>query len=59
MNEKRTLAIVLDSYGEIVHRVLLTDDQIKFLEWLETNGYIDREIYNFQVMPNEEQPEII
>lgn len=56
MNDKnRTMVAVLDEDGDLSARLLLTDDQIRLLEWLKDNEHIDR-YSNFQILYNEIKP---
>ena len=57
-NEKRTQVIWLDGDGDITNKILLTDAQLRLLNWLREQGYLsDWRTYN--ILDEEDQPEII
>lgn len=58
MEEVRTMVVVTDNGGDISAKLMLTDDQIRFLNWLQENDHLDR-WSNFQVLDDEVAPEII
>ncbi len=49
----RTMVVVLDDDGDLVNRLLLTDEQLRLLKWLRDNDYI---YGNFQVLDSEQAP---
>ena len=55
--EKRSLVIIVDDCGGVEYRLLLTDDQIRLVNWLIDRGYINRDCHNFEVL-NEKEPPI-
>ncbi|MDE7346531.1 MAG: hypothetical protein K2N48_07310 [Muribaculaceae bacterium] len=59
MESKRTLVMVIDSYGDVARQLLLTEDQVKLLEWLQAEGYMDGGDDMFQILPDEQHPEVI
>lgn len=58
MDEKRTLFLISYDGREILDKILLTDDQIRFLNFLQKGNYLEDGI-SFVKIGKENPPQII
>lgn len=57
--EERSLIIVIEECGDVVDRLMLNDDQVRLLEWLIGNQWLNLECKNFQIMDKTSTPIIL
>lgn len=57
--DDRTLVIVSDDCGDISTRLMLNDDQVRFLNWLLDMGWLNADYKNFQIVDKSETPIIM
>lgn len=55
-NNDRILVAIIDEDGDIVNKLLLTEDQMRLVDWLMENEYINRACHNFQAIADTDIP---